>query len=138
MPLARTVCSVVILTLSVLGDAFAEERYIKDAKGCKIANPNPKPKESVVWSGACVNGFAQGTGVMEWKVDDQPGGRYEGNLEQGVVAGKGRLTMPDGASYEGEWQNGRPEGEGVYTDQSGETLKGLWKKGEYVGAGAGK
>ena len=61
MSLGRTVFAVMILTLSAFADAIAEDQYIKDAKGCKVANPNPKPNESVLWSGPCVNGFAQGT-----------------------------------------------------------------------------
>jgi hypothetical protein len=138
MQVTKAVRVALIVAMSLLNVAHAEDQYIKDNKGCKIANPNPKPNESVTWSGTCVNGFAQGAGVMEWRVNEQPGGRYEGNLDKGVVSGKGKLTMPDGTSYEGEWKAGRPDGEGVYTDQSGETLKGLWKEGEYVGAGGSR
>jgi hypothetical protein len=136
--------------------ARSEEGWIEDKTGCKIANPSPKPTESVTWSGACTGGFAQGQGIMQWYEDDQPGPRYEGSLARGAPSGQGKLTMPDGTayeggwldgkqngtgkysapggtSYEGEWKNGAPDGRGTMHSGSGEVTHGIWKGGTYVG-----
>jgi hypothetical protein len=136
--------------------ALAEDGFILDKKGCKVGNPSPKPDESVSWSGACLNGYADGKGVLQWYVNGVPSTRYDGTLHEGVLAGQGKLTMPDGASYEGgwragkqhgngvqmmpdgtryegQWKNGLPDGHGELRNASGETLAGEWKDGSYVG-----
>ena len=88
-----------LVLLSAPGAWSGEENYISDSNGCKIANPSPKPNETVTWSGACKDGFAEGTGVMQWFEDKQPGARYEGALAHGELAGEGKLTLPDGSTY---------------------------------------
>jgi hypothetical protein len=46
--------------------AFAGD-WIADAKsGCKIWNPQPAPRETVVWNGPCKDGFGEGKGVLDW------------------------------------------------------------------------
>lgn len=42
---------------------------IKSTQGCKLVNPNPVPNETVRWSGACKNGYAQGSGTLTWFKD---------------------------------------------------------------------
>jgi hypothetical protein len=136
-------------------DARSDEGYIADKNGCKIANPNPKPSESVTWSGACKDGFADGDGIMQWYDQDKPGSRYEGTVVRGLLAGQGKLTLADGttydggwldgkqngtgtlraangASYSGEWKNGMPDGRGVMRNASGDAVRGLFKQGNYV------
>ena len=34
--------------------------------GCYVWNPNPQPGETVTWTAACADGFAQGTGTLTW------------------------------------------------------------------------
>jgi hypothetical protein len=141
--------------------ALAQEGFIADKKGCKVSNPNPKADESVAWSGKCVDGYADGKGLLQWYVNGVPSTRYEGTLRGGLLAGQGKLTMPDGASYEGgwlagkqegkgvqampdgtryegEWKNGKPDGRGVLRNAAGETLEGEWSEGAYVGPGQKK
>ncbi len=135
--------------------AAADEGYIGDQNGCKIANPNPRPNETVSWSGGCVSGFGQGEGVMEWLIDQQPGPRYEGGLDHGELSGTGTLIMPDGTryqggwssgkqnglgklalpggdAYEGGWKDGQPDGEGTMILGSGQMVKGVWKEGALI------
>jgi hypothetical protein len=64
-------------------DVFAGE------SNCRISNPYPQPNERATWSGGCVNGYAQGTGILQWYQDDSPTIRYEGELEQGQLHGHG-------------------------------------------------
>jgi len=139
--------------------ASADDGWIADKNGCKIANPSPKPSETVTWSGACTDGFAQGQGVVQWYEDGRPGVTYEGAVVRGAASGQGKLTMPDGvtyeggwldgkqsgsgkysapggARYEGEWEDGAPNGRGIMHGGSGEVLDGIWKSGAYVGPAA--
>jgi hypothetical protein len=141
------------------GYASPQDGWIADKSGCKIANPNPKPGETVTWSGACANGFAQGQGVVQWYENGKPGVTYEGRVARGAASGQGKLTMPDGATYEGgwldgkqegsgkysapggvryegEWKDGAPNGRGIMHSASGEVMDGIWKSGAYVGPAA--
>jgi hypothetical protein len=137
--------------------AEPESSWIADAAGCKIVNPNPKPDESVKWSGACKDGFAEGKGVLEYTTGGKPGARYEGRLQRGRFDGRGILRTPDGAVYDGDWVEGtqdgygeytapdktvykggwtagKPDGPGVLTTPDGQTVKGIWSRGEYLTA----
>lgn len=135
--------------------AEAQAGWIADAKGCKIANPSPKPKETVKWSGACKDGYAEGKGVLEYAIDGKPGSRYEGQLKRGRFDGRGVLKTADGAVYDGDWADGvqdgygeyiaadkttfkggwtagKPDGPGVLTTPDGKVVKGVWAKGNYL------
>jgi hypothetical protein len=135
--------------------AEPEGGWIKDAKGCKIFNPSPKPGEAIKWSGPCKEGFAEGKGVLEYAADGKPGARYEGTLKRGKFHGRGELKTADGAVYDGDWvegtqdgygeytapdktsfkggwTGGKPDGPGVLTTPDGQVVKGIWAKGEYL------
>jgi hypothetical protein len=132
------ILSIAISSLLLLSAAVAwsdEEGYISDSNGCKIANPSPKPNETVTWSGECKDGFAEGTGVMQWFEDKQPGPRYEGTLAHGALSGEGKLTLPDGSTYEGGWLEGRQSGQGTLKASDGGSYKGGWKNGKPDGHG---
>jgi hypothetical protein len=136
---------------------IAEDGFIPDRKGCKVSNPSPKPNETVEWSGDCLDGYADGKGVLQWYLDGAPSTRYEGTIHGGLLSGRGKLSMPNGASYEGqwlagkqegkgvqsmpdgtryegEWKNGQPNGHGVLRNAAGETFEGDWEDGAYVGS----
>jgi hypothetical protein len=152
---------VLLILLAGLGparaaDPAAEAGWIKDRNGCKISNPNPKPGETVTWSGACERGYAEGKGVLQFSLAGKPAARYEGTMHKGLISGSGSLRSPDGSLYEGDWVDGKPDGFGRYTDgagneyvggwtagqqdgpgtlrnKDGQTLAGTWRKGQYVG-----
>ena len=123
------------LLLSAQGAWADDEGYITDSNGCKIANPSPKANETVTWSGECKDGFAGGTGLMQWFEDKKPGVRYEGTLAHGTLSGEGKLTLPDGSTYEGGWLDGRQSGQGVLTTGDGASYKGAWRNGKPEGRG---
>lgn len=126
--------SPVVLMLCV-SLAWAEDGYIADKNGCKIANPSPKPKESVTWSGGCKEGYAEGQGVMQWYDDKTRGAMYEGTLVRGALSGQGKLTLPDGVTYDGGWLDGKQSGTGTLTAIDGGTYRGGWKNGQPDGPG---
>jgi hypothetical protein len=112
-----------------------ETQWLRDKKGCKVANPSPKPKEAVTWSGACVDGLMDGKGVLQFIAEGKPGARYEGTLRKGSLTGRGTLTTPDGASYEGDWVDGKQDGYGKYKGADGSTFEGGWTAGQPDGPG---
>lgn len=115
--------------------AADEAGWIKDKKGCRIANPNPKPGESVDWSGKCQQGYADGEGVVQFFEGSKAGARYEGELKKGVMAGHGKLEMADGSVYDGDWVDGKPDGFGRYRDAAGDSYVGGWTAGLQDGPG---
>ena len=138
--------------------AFAQSipqgAFITDGNtGCKVWNPNPKSVETIVWSGSCVNGLAQGHGKLQWLQNDKtyetdegewssgrqvghgsqawPLGRYDGEIVNSEPNGQGVLTLKT-ARYDGDFRNGKPNGFGTLTSQHG-VFKGTWKDGCLIG-----
>jgi hypothetical protein len=117
--------------------------------GCQVWNPNPQLDETVVWSGSCVNGRAEGPGTVRWSHSGTPGeldegewrggrqvnrgtqswsaGRYEGELSESEPNGRGVLTLKN-LRYEGDFRNGKPNGMGTLT-AGHESISGSWKDG---------
>ena len=76
--------------------------WIEDeATGCLAANPSPVPNESIIWSGACVNGLIEGEGILTWYEGESFLGRDEGNFAAGRLSGQGKIETAEGWSYEG-------------------------------------
>jgi hypothetical protein len=143
---AALTAAILILTptLTLAGGWIADP-----SSGCKMWNPQPSPGETVSWSGACKDGFAEGKGKLDWLRDGKPyehdegewhsgrqsgdgtqtwpGGGYKGQLEGGMPHGHGALTV-GGARYEGAFANGKPDGKGVLTAKSG-VFDGTWREG---------
>jgi hypothetical protein len=134
--LRSTLPAALLLSLVLAAPAVADDmEWIADKRGCKVANPFPRPGESITWSGECKNGFAHGQGVLQWFLRGQPDDRYEGNLQMGWADGKGVLTKPDGARYEGDWKDSMQQGTGRLEWPDGSWYDGDWKAGKPHGHG---
>ena len=139
--------------------ATAAGNWIADANDCKLWDGNPKDKETVTWSGACKDGYAEGPGVLQWIVDGKPsstfegsfsagkrngkgveasvsGVRFEGNFVDDHREGKGALTFPDGAHYEGDFLGDRRTGKGAMTFKDGAHYEGDFVNDKLTGKGA--
>jgi hypothetical protein len=136
------------------GQTSKSGAFVSDAtNGCKVWNPHPQPNETAAWTGACVDGLAQGAGSLQWLNNNKPyekdqgewnqgrqsgrgtqdwgSGRYEGELLNGEPHGRGVLTLQS-ARYAGEFSGGKPNGAGTVTNLEG-LFKGIWKDGCLVG-----
>jgi len=134
----RTRHIIVGLTLALLslqGHASDEDSWISDSDGCKVWNPQPKPKESVTWSGECRDGYAEGEGILQWMHDGKFGSRFEGTLARGKPTGKGSFFTGNGALFDGNFVEGEPSGKGVMTFADGARYEGDWSHGRRTGAG---
>ena len=104
-------------------------------KDCMVFNPHPTDDERITWSGGCKNGFAEGTGVLQFYLKDQPTSRYEGVLGAGKREGKGTATTESGAKYVGTFVNNELAGEVEFISAKGDHYQGGWKNGKPEGRG---
>jgi len=128
-PVRRLSCSLAISLSFAAAPApalAAEPAWLGDAH-CRIAPLTPAPDKGVSWSGACVDGYASGKGVLAWT--SVPAGKLEleATLVRGEASGKGVLERRD-YIYEGTTRNGVPEGEGYFQYQDGRG----WYEGQVV------
>jgi hypothetical protein len=113
----------------------ASALIVDTATGCAVHNPNPRTGEAITWSGGCRDGLAHGHGIVEWFLDGAANGRYEGQLENGLIEGKGTAWYPSGSRYSGTFRNGLPEGHGTFHFPDGRRLTIEWHDGKPDGAG---
>ena len=146
-----------ILFSSINIVVHAEEgEWITDQNGCKHFNPHPQADEKLTWTGACKDGYAEGSGQIKWDVagklaeeydgdykrgrphgkgsmtSHENGQKYSGDWVDGVPTGEGKLVLPDGTIYVGQFLNWRFEGLGELTSPDGRSIYGEWVNGELV------
>jgi hypothetical protein len=85
---------------------------------CKVLDPELRAS----YSGACVNGLAEGEGSARGTAE------YRGGFKAGRKHGKGVKSWPNGDRYEGEFVADAKDGYGVY-----EWGKGPWEGERYDG-----
>lgn len=105
------------------------------ATRCRVWNPTPDGKEAIKWEGACPAGTAQGTGVLQWFLDEQPTDRFEGELKNGRPDGPGVWIAANGDRYEGAFRSGQADGQGSWRYANGDAYVGEMKNGDYNGRG---
>jgi hypothetical protein len=64
------------------------------------------------------------------------GGRYRGDLVDGLLQGQGRIDYPNGSWYAGEFDKGQWHGQGEWHGSNGEVYRGLFKQGLFDGQGS--
>lgn len=121
-----------LTTLLLATNAGAAMTYV-GKPDCLIANPHPIEDEQANWSGGCKDGYADGTGTLNWSVQGRPHGGYEGVLAKGVPNGPGFLLLPNDASLQGDFKDGKLEGKGVYTNPKGGKLNATFVAGVATG-----
>lgn len=104
--------------------------------GCRVWNPEPRPSESVVWTGSCANGFAQGHGTLIWLQEQRATDRFVGEYRDGRRTGRGVYTWSDGERYEGDYRDDKRTGRGVYTWPNGDRYDGGFRDSHFHGRGA--
>jgi hypothetical protein len=64
------------------------------------------------------------------------GGRYRGDLVNGLLQGQGRIDYPNGSWYAGEFDKGQWHGQGEWHGSNGEAYRGLFNQGLFDGQGS--
>ena len=63
------------------------------------------------------------------------GGRYRGQVIDGLLQGEGRIDYPNGSHYIGSFRDGRWHGQGVWRGANGDRYEGAFKQGLFDGQG---
>jgi hypothetical protein len=63
------------------------------------------------------------------------GGRYRGDLVNGLLQGQGRIDYPNGSWYAGEFDKGQWHGQGEWHGSNGEVYRGQFNHGLFDGQG---
>ena len=140
-----------LICLSSQSWALKAKWFPTSKTNCLVWNPEPQPKETVIWSGECLYGKVNGIGVLSWSNGDEYIGEYkDGNMHgQGTYAwekgdqytgewkknsfhGQGNFIYGDGDKYIGGYKDGKFHGKGIYTFANGEVIEGIWEKGKKV------
>ena len=117
-----------------LGDA--SEWTVDPATGCKTFNPTPEPKETIKFSGTCLDGYTNGWGTVQWFRDGIAGNSVTGTYLKGGRSGKVKVRYSNGDVYEGFLENsGLKSGQGTYTFASGNKYVGEFKDDNFNGQG---
>ena len=96
---------------------------LADRPGCSVWNPGLQPGATVIWSAACADGVAHGTGTLTWTVSD--GIQTEtGRLEDGRQTGRWILRFSNGNVGQGPFVNGQQTGDWVYRFPDGQVDEG--------------
>ncbi|OPA84858.1 peptidase C13 [Pseudomonas fluorescens] len=64
------------------------------------------------------------------------GGRYRGDVVNGLLQGQGRVDYPNGSWYAGAFDKGQWHGQGEWHGSNGEVYKGQFKQGLFDGQGS--
>lgn len=136
----RTITKLLVagLNLVMLGlptHADDGDSWTADGNGCRLWNPHPLPKESVTWSGACNDGYAEGQGVVQWEQGGKLGTRIEATYARGKSGGTGSFVSASGVRFEGNFVDGMPLGKGVMSWPNGDRYVGDWVDGKRTGVG---
>jgi hypothetical protein len=63
------------------------------------------------------------------------GGRYDGELKEGLRCGRGMHKLPNGGFYDGQWENDQKNGQGSFVNANGNRYDGEWKDDKKHGHG---
>ena len=83
------------------------------------------------YQGDLRDGRLDGKGVFVHR----SGARYEGDWREGRMHGQGRLQLPSGDEYIGQFEDGRRSGHGRYVDRFGTVYDGMFAAGLREGTG---
>ncbi len=110
--------------------------WVEAAEKCEVRNRyggkewRRAKTTAAIWTGPCVEGRAQGQGVLEWYRDGVLTVRYSGEMEGGRITGRGVLTESQ-IRYEGLWKDGKLR-EGAATYPGGRRYSGKWDMGYWT------
>ena len=128
----------VILTGAPL-PAQAVDKWVTDERSnCKLVDVHPVARRTVLWSGSCANGVAEGAGTVQWFSDGKSEATQTGTFVAGRAEGRGEIRWATGRHYDGDWVAGHRTGKGVLVFSNGDRFIGHFNNdrpagdGEYV------
>lgn len=113
----------IFYVLGIITIALLSVKNLQAQKECTVIDTMLQGN----YDGRCKRGMAHGYGVAEGKC------KYEGYFKKGKKEKEGKYYFQDGGVYEGEFEDDMMHGKGKLTDSNGQVISGYWKFGEYVG-----
>lgn len=100
-------------------------------------------KENAFVLGTCSIENKTGKYTLEYnngKIDSasiilSDGTHYDGDVDQNMIDGNGKMIFPNQDTYSGSFQEGKRSGMGVYTWFTGESYDGEWSEDQLSGTG---
>ncbi len=162
---ARAVLAATFFSCGLLSASAAELSNGPQGQGqwlgdgaCWLFGADAHPGDTVRWTGACVDGYAEGLGTATFNHEGQvqsltatfvrgviPDGHvinrwgrgwsYDGEIVGGRFQGAGILTTDACNRFDGHWTAGRMNGFGVFLGPDGALYAGDWKDGRPNGNG---
>ncbi|SDC65046.1 Uncharacterized conserved protein [Pseudomonas guariconensis] len=119
--------------------SYAKDLYTSNrclvSKAVNLEN-SPPAGLILTWTGACLNNFIDGKGLLTAKKGNHVIFTYEGYVLAGELSGRGSIQWPAlNTSYTGEFASGGINGRGVYRYDDGGIYEGDLQKGEPEGHG---
>jgi hypothetical protein len=136
--MAKAALAAAMLNCGLL-NASADEnsntgQWLKDGD-CSLYSAGAGPGDTVQWTGACVDGYAEGLGTATFTHDGQSQS-FTANFVHGVIPDGHVITRwGEGWSYDGETIGGRFNGFGVLTTDASDRFDGRWDNGKMNGFG---
>ena len=103
---------------------------------CYVWNLSLQTDESATWSGACSEGWAQGTGTLTWswvRDSEQQTREETGRLQDGQKQGDWVVRTPGGEVHEGPFVEGQRHGDWVWRGAGGGVGEGPYVEGQMHG-----
>jgi hypothetical protein len=136
--IAKAVLAAAMLNCGLL-NASADEnsvtgQWLKDGT-CSLFSASASPGDTVQWTGACADGYAEGLGTATFTHDGQSQS-FTANFVHGVIPDGHVITRwGQGWSYDGETVGGRFQGPGILTTNASDRFDGQWTDGKMSGFG---
>ena len=89
-----------------------------------------------VVSASEATGFSDGESLLPPDARLPDGGRYRGDVVNGLLQGQGRVDYPNGSWYAGQFDKGQWHGQGEWHGSNGEVYKGEFQQGLFDGQGS--
>jgi hypothetical protein len=135
--IARAALAAVLLNcglLAVSADESSTGQWLKDG-ACSLYSAGAATGDTVSWTGACVDGYAEGLGTATFTHDGQSQ-IFTANFQHGVIPDGHVITRwGAGWSYDGETVGGRFQGAGILTTNASDRFEGQWADGKMIGFG---
>nr|QQZ48674.1 hypothetical protein JKL49_14320 [Phenylobacterium glaciei] len=77
---------------------------------CAVYNTRPDPAITVRWAGPCVNGMAEGKGIIVYSRNNRFAAKYDGGVSGGRATGAGSTTRPISTSCRSTGRTAWPRG----------------------------
>lgn len=115
-----------LLTTSIFGVAqtLKDEWVVSIDNKCKILDPYFSDGVTMKWEGGCLDGKANGYGVLTKFSNGEYESTFEGNYKNGVREGAGKFTHKDGSVAVGNFIDGQLMGYGSRTSEEGNKYEG--------------